>query len=124
MPKAAAPRKGAQMKHDPLAVQLRSGEAADTGALREPGKRQKALKKRHQEEEVRLSLSVARWAQRGPGLTGAGRVQSALSAKTTAKVLAMAREQQDELAGEDLDELAGDVECVLFYSRAHACGTG
>ncbi|GAA5855699.1 hypothetical protein JCM9279_003306 [Rhodotorula babjevae] len=86
MPKAAAPRKGAQMKHDPLAVQLRAGEADDTGAFSQPGKRQKATKKRHQEEE------------------------SALSAKTTAKVLAMAREQQDELAGEDIDELAGDVD--------------
>lgn len=112
MPKAAAPRKGAQMKHDPLAVQLRAGEADDTGAFSQPGKRQKATKKRHQEEEVRPAVLSASYVHE---LILVWCAQSALSAKTTAKVLAMAREQQDELAGEDIDELAGDVECVLFH---------
>ncbi|BGP15620.1 hypothetical protein JCM10213_004140 [Rhodosporidiobolus nylandii] len=86
MPKANSSRTGSTMKHDPLAVQLRAGELDDTGAFSAPGKRQKASKKRHQEEEA------------------------ALSAKTTRKVLDMARQQQDELAEEDLDELDADVE--------------
>ncbi|GJN89032.1 hypothetical protein Rhopal_002006-T1 [Rhodotorula paludigena] len=85
MPKATTQRKAtAGAKHDPLAVQLRQGELADSGVLSAPGKRQKS-KKRHQEEEA------------------------ALDAKSTARVLAMAREQQDELADEDLAELADDV---------------
>jgi len=100
------------MKHDPLAVQLRAGEADDTGAFSQPGKRQKATKKRHQEEEVRPAVLSASYVHE---LILVWCAQSALSAKTTAKVLAMAREQQDELAGEDIDELAGDVECVLFH---------
>ncbi|GAA5983053.1 hypothetical protein JCM11641_004709 [Rhodosporidiobolus odoratus] len=83
MPKAAPPRKTTGQKHDPLAVQLRAGELDDTGNLSAPGKRVKS-KKRHQEEEA------------------------ALDAKNTRKVLSMAREQQDELADEDLDELKAD----------------
>ncbi|KAG0657165.1 snoRNA-binding rRNA-processing protein [Rhodotorula mucilaginosa] len=62
MPKATTQRKGSSLKHDPLAVQLRSGELDDAG--------------------------------------------TALDAKVTQKVLAMAREQQDELAALGL----GDVE--------------
>ncbi|GAA6043793.1 hypothetical protein JCM8097_007710 [Rhodosporidiobolus ruineniae] len=85
MPKASSARKDNKMKHDPLAVQLRAGELGDTGNLSAPGKRQKN-KKRHQEEEA------------------------ALDAKTTSRVLAMAREQQDELAGEDLEELGAEVD--------------
>ncbi|GAA5821753.1 hypothetical protein JCM3770_003162 [Rhodotorula araucariae] len=88
MPKAPAARSSSQNKHDPLAVQLRAAEDADAGALTAPGAKRQKSRKRHQEEET------------------------ALSAKTTARVLAMAREQQDELAGEALDELAGDVEAT------------
>ncbi|GAA5876713.1 hypothetical protein JCM3774_005924 [Rhodotorula dairenensis] len=84
MPKAVSQRKGSTLKHDPLAVQLRSGELDDAGVLSAPGKRQK--EKRHQQEET------------------------ALDAKVTQKVLTMAREQQDELAALGLegteDELA------------------
>ncbi|GAA5917388.1 hypothetical protein JCM6882_000841 [Rhodosporidiobolus microsporus] len=84
MPKASSSRAGATLKHDPLAVQLRAGELNDEGAL-STRKRQKS-KKRHQEEET------------------------ALDAKVTRKVLAMARDQQDELAGEDLEALGADVD--------------
>lgn len=55
MPKAAGPRKGATLKHDPLAVQLRAGELDDSGVLSAPGKRQKT-KKHHQQEEVRRTV--------------------------------------------------------------------
>ncbi|GAA5982289.1 hypothetical protein JCM10908_004816 [Rhodotorula pacifica] len=79
MPKATTQRKGSTLKHDPLAIQLRSGELEDAGTLSAPGKRQK--EKRHQQEE-----------------TG-------LDAKVTQKVLAMAREQQDELAALGLTDL-------------------
>ncbi|GAA6026338.1 hypothetical protein JCM8202_001946 [Rhodotorula sphaerocarpa] len=79
MPKATSQRKGAGMKHDPLAVQLRAGELDDTGVLSAPGKRQK--EKHHQQEE-----------------TG-------LDAKVTQKVLAMAREQQDELAAQEIGDV-------------------
>ncbi|POY74211.1 hypothetical protein BMF94_2649 [Rhodotorula taiwanensis] len=79
MPKATAQRKGSSMKHDPLAIQLRAGELDDSGVLSAPGKRQK--EKRHQQE-------------------GSG-----LDAKVTQKVLAMAREQQDELAAQDLEDV-------------------
>ncbi|GAA5855327.1 hypothetical protein JCM8547_009036 [Rhodosporidiobolus lusitaniae] len=87
MPKATTNRSKAtqQAKHDPLAIQLRQGELADTGVLSQPGKRVKH-KKTHQEET------------------------DALDAKVTRKVLAMAREQQDELADEDLDALNADVD--------------
>lgn len=50
MPKATTQRKGSSLKHDPLAVQLRSGELDDAGVLSAPGKRQK--EKRHQQEEA------------------------------------------------------------------------
>ncbi|GAA5845091.1 hypothetical protein JCM11251_000006 [Rhodosporidiobolus azoricus] len=85
MPKASSVRTVSTLKHDPLAVQLRAGELNDAGVLSAPGKRQKS-KKRHQEEET------------------------ALDAKVTRKVLAMARDQQDELAGEDLEALGAEVD--------------
>ncbi|GAA6062824.1 hypothetical protein JCM10212_002462 [Sporobolomyces blumeae] len=85
MPKAAPARKNAGVKHDPLATQLHLGELSDAGVLSKPGKRQKS-KKHHQEEE------------------------GALDAKVTRKVLAMARDQQDEIAEEDLQELGYDVD--------------
>ena len=52
MPKATTQRKGSSLKHDPLAVQLRSGELDDAGVLSAPGKRQK--EKRHQQEEASI----------------------------------------------------------------------
>ncbi|GAA6020889.1 hypothetical protein JCM10207_003178 [Rhodosporidiobolus poonsookiae] len=85
MPKASSSRKSAAPKHDPLAVQLRAGELDDTGGLSAPGKRQKS-QKRHQEEETTLD------------------------AKVTRKVLELARQQQDELADEQLEELGADVD--------------
>jgi hypothetical protein len=55
MPKATTQRKGSSLKHDPLAVQLRSGELDDAGVLSAPGKRQKEKRQeeassRHQRE--------------------------------------------------------------------------
>ncbi|GAA5881720.1 hypothetical protein JCM1840_000348 [Sporobolomyces johnsonii] len=85
MPKAVSSRKAVAPKHDPLATQLKLGELSDAGHLSQPGKRQKS-KKHHQEEE------------------------GALDAKVTRKVLAMARDQQDEIAEEDLHELGLDVD--------------
>lgn len=112
MPKASTQRKAtAGAKHDPLAVQLRQGELADSGVLSAPGKRQKS-KKRHQEEEVR-PVPAVRCQRALLILPRAPLPQAALDAKSTARVLAMAREQQDELAEEDLAELADDVACVL-----------
>lgn len=58
MPKATTQRKGSTLKHDPLAVQLRSGELDDAGVLSAPGKRQK--EKRHQQEEVCSASYCAR----------------------------------------------------------------
>ncbi|CEQ40318.1 SPOSA6832_01914, partial [Sporobolomyces salmonicolor] len=87
MPKAVSSRKAVAPKHDPLATQLKLGELSDAGHLSQPGKRQKS-KKHHQEEA------------------------GALDAKVTRKVLAMARDQQDEIAEEDLHELGLDVEYV------------
>ncbi|GAA5930491.1 hypothetical protein JCM21900_006733 [Sporobolomyces salmonicolor] len=85
MPKAVSSRKAVAPKHDPLATQLKLGELSDAGHLSQPGKRQKS-KKHHQEEA------------------------GALDAKVTRKVLAMARDQQDEIAEEDLHELGLDVD--------------
>jgi hypothetical protein len=56
MPKASSSRKAGQAKHDPLAIQLRAGELADTGTLSAPGKRQKV--KKHQEEKVRVPSAL------------------------------------------------------------------
>ncbi|GAA5884159.1 hypothetical protein JCM16303_005947 [Sporobolomyces ruberrimus] len=88
MPKAVSARKNATPKHDPLATQLHVGELSDAGHLSQPGKRQKSNRKNHQEEE------------------------GALNAKTSRKVLSMARDQQDEIAEEDLKELGLDVDAT------------
>ncbi|GAA6022416.1 hypothetical protein JCM11491_001584 [Sporobolomyces phaffii] len=88
MPKAVSARKNANAKHDPLATQLHVGELSDAGVLSQPGKRQKSHRKKHQEEE------------------------GALNAKTSRKVLSMARDQQDEIAEEDLRELGLDVDAT------------
>ncbi|KAL8278976.1 hypothetical protein RQP46_008645 [Phenoliferia psychrophenolica] len=63
-------------KHDPLATQMKVAEDIGSGALSQPGKR-KTKRKTHQEDEPTLN------------------------AKTSRKVLTMARDQQDELAIED-----------------------
>lgn len=91
MPKES--RRKTALKHDPLAVQMSEAGAADTGVLSVPGKRQKM--KRQQPEEVRTLLPSA--VQ--PKLTVL--LQSTLNAKTSRKVLEMARDQQDDLARED-----------------------
>ncbi|GAA5845439.1 hypothetical protein JCM3766R1_006554 [Sporobolomyces carnicolor] len=93
MPKAAPTRKNAGLKHDPLATQLHVGELSDAGVLSQPGKRQKSHRKQHQEEE------------------------GALNAKTSRKVLSMARDQQDEIAEEDLRQLGLDVDAAQRRMR-------
>lgn len=45
-------------------------------------------------------------------------LQTTLDAKVSRKVLSMARDQQDELAQEDLDEWADELECVAFSLAA------
>ncbi|KAI5480466.1 bystin [Pseudohyphozyma bogoriensis] len=67
-------------KHDPLATQMSAAETLGEGNLSLPGKRQKAHRKRHQEENPTLN------------------------AKASRKVLSMARDQQDELAMEEDDQ--------------------
>ncbi|KAK4053393.1 snoRNA-binding rRNA-processing protein [Microbotryomycetes sp. JL201] len=84
MPKAPALRKSAVSRSNgPLARQMLEEEASDVGVLTAPGKRQK--RKRHAEPDEHAPT---------------------LDAKTSRKVLAMARDQQDELdaEAEHLDE--------------------
>ncbi|ORY92443.1 Bystin-domain-containing protein [Leucosporidium creatinivorum] len=85
MPRAA--KKQVAPRHDPLAVQMHAEQANDTGLLSAPGKRQKRQKTEKADETT-------------------------LDAKVSRKVLAMARDQQDELAQEDIDELDEDVEAT------------
>ncbi|KAK4700089.1 essential nuclear protein 1, partial [Phenoliferia sp. Uapishka_3] len=68
-------------KHDPLATQMKVAEDIGSGALSQPGKR-RSKSKNHQQDETTLN------------------------AKTSRKVLTMARDQQDELAMEE----GGDVD--------------
>ncbi|KAM0787473.1 hypothetical protein ACM66B_003549 [Microbotryomycetes sp. NB124-2] len=78
MPKAVASRKTAAARSNgPLARQMQEEEASDVGVLTAPGKRQK--RKRHSEPEEHAPT---------------------IDAKTSRKVLAMARDQQDELEAE------------------------
>lgn len=111
MPKAAPTRKNAGLKHDPLATQLHVGELSDAGVLSQPGKRQKSHRKQHQEEEVRV-LPPRRPSRQVRAGAQCSRIvyQGALNAKTSRKVLSMARDQQDEIAEEDLRQLGLDVE--------------
>lgn len=109
MPRAA--KKQVAPRHDPLAVQMHTEGVKDTGVLSQPGKRQKR-QKTEQADEVQLSLPLQGLRKPAFWLTDfcCPMLQTTLDAKVSRKVLSMARDQQDELAAEDVDELDQDVE--------------
>lgn len=104
MGKAKTESSARRSRHDPLTIQLREDERG-SGKLSAPGKR--AAKRNHDDanEKVRRCDALCTDKAADPAET---RAQSALDAKTSKRVLDLARRQQEEELdgsdGEDDDE--------------------
>lgn len=93
MPKTTAPKKGDKSRHDPLHVQLNQDEVISKyGKVSKPGKRQK---KRNSDEEEQETI---------------------LDSKTSQRIFALAKEQQEEL-GEGLDDDEEDEDDQSYQPR-------